>query len=138
MISWDTNFLVRYIITDDDPEQSETVIANLEKQQAKDRPVLITLIVLCETAWVLSKAYEFKKAQLISILKDLIGDTNFSFENPLVFQKALERYASSKGDFSDYIIGVAAQETLHARTTHTFDKQLADSELFTVHQTRRA
>lgn len=138
MISWDTNFLVRYIITDDDPAQSEIVIANLEKQQAKDHPVLITLIVLCETAWVLSKAYEFKKTQLVSILTDLIGDTNFSFENPLIFEKALERYASSKGDFSDYVIGIAARETLRAQTTHTFDKQLAKSELFTVHQARRA
>jgi predicted nucleic-acid-binding protein len=133
MIAWDTNFLVRYLITDDDIGQSEIVLNLLEVEQTKSRPIYLTLITLCETVWVLSKIYKFRKAQLVPILKNVLEDKNFLFENIDRFQNALELYASNKGDFADYLIGLAAKENVQAQASYTFDKALKSCPLFKVH-----
>ena len=133
MIAWDTNFLVRYLITDDDINQSEIVLNVLAVEQTKSRPIYLTLITLCETVWVLSKIYKFRKAQLVPILKNVLEDKNFLFENIDRFQNALELYASNKGDFADYLIGLTAKENVQAQASYTFDKALKSCPLFKVH-----
>jgi predicted nucleic-acid-binding protein len=134
MIAWDTNFLVRYLITDDDTGQSEIVFKVLAAEQSKSRPIYITLITLCETVWVLTKIYKFRKTQLIPVLANILEDSNFLLEGIDRFQKALEFYASNKGDFADYLIGLTAKEAVQAQATHTFDKALKSCPLFEVHK----
>ena len=133
MISWDTTFLIRYLVKEDDPKQTETVYQNLLKEQKKARPVFIASIALCETVWVLRFSYKLEKRSIATVLKHLLDDPNFHFEDSALFQKALELYTSSKGDFSDYLIGLTAKETVQAQATHTFDKALKSCPLFEVH-----
>lgn len=133
MISWDTNFLIRYLITQDAPEQTQAVLKNLESQQRKGRPVFLASIALCETVWVLRSAYGLPRQAIATILRHLLDDTNFLFENPEQANKALGMYSAQKGDFADYLIALTARDAVHAEKTHTFDKGLKANKLFQVH-----
>ena len=55
MIGLDTNVLVRYIVRDDD-EQAEAATRLIESKCTADNPGLVSSIVMCELAWVLTRA----------------------------------------------------------------------------------
>ena len=133
MIAWDTNFLIRYLITDDDTKQTEVVLETLADQQKAGTPIFITQIVICESIWVLSGAYKIPKPQLIQILESLLADSNFHFENAAILPEALEMYKSQKGDLSDYLIGLTAKLQAKVEATHSFDKALSKCDLFETH-----
>ena len=89
MIAWDTNFLMRYLITDDDPKQTDIVITSLRREQNRNSPIFISLIVICETTWVLSSAYKIRRHNIIEILEGLLDDSNFEFESNSILHEAI-------------------------------------------------
>jgi predicted nucleic-acid-binding protein len=67
MIGIDTNVFVRYI-TQDDEEQAAIATKWIETCSV-ETPGWISVIVLCETVWVLSRAYGYEKATVQSVLQ---------------------------------------------------------------------
>ena len=63
MIGLDTNILARYL-AQDDPKQSPRATKLIERAIAADEPLFINHIVLCELAWVLTRAYGFTRQEL--------------------------------------------------------------------------
>lgn len=131
MIAIDTNVLLRYLLADD-PAQHNKAVAVIEKQ----RPVLITDVVLVETVWTLSgKRYGLDKLAILNVIEGLIGDDAFSFENSQVVWSSLMDYQDSKLirgkqlDFADCLIFhkaryVASDHGQELQDFYSFDKAL--------------
>ena len=92
MIAIDTNVLLRYLLADDAGQYRRA-----KKLIGSNRPVLITDVVLTETVWtLLGKRYGFDKTQISTVIRALIGDQDFSFEDSQVVWSALKDYEGSK------------------------------------------
>ena len=132
MIAIDTNVLLRYLLADD-PGQYRRA-RNLIESNA---PVLITDVVLAETVWTLmGKRFGFDKAQICVVIRTLIGDQGFTFEDSQTVWFALNDYAISKTirgkqlDFADALISrtagsVAQQKTGVFDGFFSFDKAVS-------------
>lgn len=121
MIAFDTNYLVRHIVQDDET-QSSIVATELENEIKEDRPVRILDLVLMETSWVLETLYGFNRKAWAQVLEELLEDSAFSFDDPSRLRTIIKRYLKGRADFADYlIVGTAESEALELRT---FDKRL--------------
>jgi predicted nucleic-acid-binding protein len=129
VIAIDTNVFLRYLLADD--------ITQYEKANAiinKGRPVLITDVVLAETVWTLKgKRYNYDKVLICNVVRDLMGDSNFVFENNQVIWSSLCDFEDAKPirgkdlDFADSLIVHKSHFTAKNKGTHllgiySFDK----------------
>lgn len=129
MIALDTNVLVRYL-THDEEEQFQIaaqLIADLERRHC---PAYLSVITLCETVWVLTRAYKIDRPKIIETFEGILGTAFFVIENKPAVRQALDLFKIGKGDFADYLSGVLAQRDGCSRMA-TFDTVLhAHAELF--------
>lgn len=93
----DTNILVR-AITDDDDAQSPLAQAQLDQAEI----VAITLPTLCELAWVLTRTYKVRRAELAAMLRTLCAADNVKVEQASV--EAGLAFLDAGGDFADGVI----------------------------------
>lgn len=121
MFAFDTNYLVRHLVADD-PAQAKTVTDTMVSEIAAGNAILLPDIVLCETVWVLQRALDVPKAALLEMLKAILEDTAFCFEDEEILHAAVSRYELGKADFADYLIAEHAHQ--HDCQLLSFDKQL--------------
>ncbi len=92
MIAIDTNVLLRYLLADDVKQHNKA-----KKLMMGGLPVLITDVVLTEIVWTLTgKRFQFDKASICHVVRSLVGDQNFVFEDSQVVWSALNDYENSK------------------------------------------
>lgn len=132
MIAIDTNVLLRYLLADDAGQYRKA-----KKLIGSNRPVLITDVVLTEAIWTLmGKRYCLDKAQICTVIRALIGDQGFTFEDSQVVWSALKDYEGSKTirgkalDFADALITRKSEYVAHAAGAKfdglfSFDKAVA-------------
>ena len=70
-------------------------------------PLHIDGIVLCETAWVLRTAYGLARGDVADALERILDTRQFAIEDRDSARQALDAFAEGRGDFADYLIGVA-------------------------------
>ena len=106
MIAIDTNVLLRYLLADDTTQH-----ARARELIEGCRPALITDVVLAETVWTLmGKRFGFDNAKISVVIRALVGDRGFIFEDSQVVWSALNDYEQSaviRGkslDFADALI----------------------------------
>lgn len=128
MIAFDTNVLLRLLLNDDAGQAREAQDLIDRAVAASDR-VLLPDIVLCELERVLESVYEFPRARIATTVRRLLDAQEFAFTNRTAVRQALERYATGKADFSDYLLGESAT-VAGATTTYTFDRVLSRSAGF--------
>ena len=128
MIALDTNVLVRFLV-DDDPAQCRRARA-LVKRATNRGGVFISDIVLCETVWVLSRAYRLPRKDICGVLRQLLMAREVALPSPDAAARAFDAYEQRKGDFADYLIREHA-EAAGCRTVATFDKTLLEEHGFT-------
>jgi len=126
----DTNVLVRYL-TQDDPAQARRANALIEGTLAKGGSCYLSVVVLCEVAWVLRGAYGFGKNAVLLALDRIFETAGFLVEDRDRVRGALEEFRRGRGDFADYVMGVR-NRAAGCSTTVTFDRSLKGSELFSV------
>ena len=116
-IALDTNVLVRYLTWDHDV-QSPLSAKAIEGAET----VVVSSIVLCETVWVLERAYKLKAKEIAKTLKDFIVSETVEVDRPLAEAglTALER----GGDFADGVILFEADRA-KADQLVTFDQQFS-------------
>ncbi len=116
-IALDTNVLVRYLTWDDDV-QSPLSAKAIEGAET----VVVSSIVLCETVWVLERAYKLKAKEIAKTLKHFIVSETVEVDRPLAEAglAALER----GGDFADGVILFEA-DRVKADQLVTFDQQFS-------------
>jgi predicted nucleic-acid-binding protein len=129
VIAIDTNLLVRHL-TQDDPAQAAKVTRLLTEAADRTELILLTDIVLCETAWVLTRFYGVKRADLHAAFERVLADTQFAFQHRPEVQAALKASRAGKGHFADHLIAALASAA-GCRTTYTFEKGLGPSAGFT-------
>lgn len=140
MIAIDTNVLLRYLL-DDDVKQS----SKAKKLIIASHPVLLTDVVVVETIWTLmGKRYSIDKTGICAIVRSLVGDGGFVFEDSQVIWAALRDYEESRTirgkslDFADAVIANKAHYCATAKGVelsgfYSFDKateQLGGSKPF--------
>jgi len=117
----DTNVLVR-LITRDDTAQAETA------QAFVGRGVWVSHVVLAETVWVLSSAYELRAVEIAEVIEMLLNHEQLTFQDADVVEAALERYKQLPAvDFSDCLVLETARKAGHL-PFGTFDKRLSKIE----------
>jgi predicted nucleic-acid-binding protein len=129
VIAIDTNLLVRHL-TQDDPGQAAKVARLLAEAAEQSELVLLTDIILCETAWVLTRFYEVKRIDLLAAFERVLADAQFAFQHRPEVQAALRASRAGKGHFADHLIAALAR-TAGCRTTYTFEKGLGPASGFT-------
>lgn len=130
MIALDTNVLVRYIVRDE-PRQTAAATKLIESVCTPESPGVISLIVLCETAWVLDRGYGYRREEIAQVLRRMLAADDLRIESSDLAWQALNYYEEGGAHFADYLIGLSGRE-LKAETTYTFDSHLAESPLFSL------
>ena len=111
MIAFDTNLLVRLVVTDE-PSQA-AIVRNLISQHT----VFVSRTVLLETEWVLRTVYKHKRPEILAFFRALIEVDNTEIENVEAVSQALDFYALG-ADFADSLhLAVCGSAVMHA-----FDK----------------
>jgi predicted nucleic-acid-binding protein len=121
MLAVDTNVLVR-LITRDDPKQ----VAAAEAFVAKG--AWISQLVLAETTWVLSAAYELPAAKIAVAVEMLLNHRELAVQDPDVVAAALANFRAKPAlGFSDCLVLEIARKAGHLPLA-TFDKALSKLE----------
>lgn len=128
MIALDTNVLVRFLVEDDE-KQSQRATQLIRNAQKRGEQLFIGDIVMCETVWVLSTSYDFSRPEIVRVMSGLLRARGVVFNSSDRLARALQAYASSKGDFADYLIREHASDA-GADTVATFDRALLRQDGF--------
>jgi predicted nucleic-acid-binding protein len=124
MIGLDTNVLVRFLV-EDEPAQARLALQLIEREIAACKRLFVSQIVLCELVWVLASAYEFRRTEIVGVLADLLRSRDLEIEDRDAAVRALDAYAKTKGDLSDFLI-LERAKAAGCRTVATFDKALLE------------
>jgi predicted nucleic-acid-binding protein len=120
-IAFDTNYLLRHIMQDDEA-QAEIVADVLKQEAGAGRAILIQNLVLAETVWTLASYYGLKRADIAEVLGEILNDSAFEMESPARTTAALKRFKSGRADFPDYLISEGASE--RGAKLLSFDRKL--------------
>jgi predicted nucleic-acid-binding protein len=111
MIAFDTNLLVRALVTDN-PEQ----VAVARRLMAEDT-VYLSRTVLLEIEWVLRSRYNKSRSELLTFFRALLEVENTVIASADAFAHAVEWYAQG-ADFADALHLAACGSCV----MHTFDR----------------
>jgi len=127
VIGIDTNLLVRILIKDDEIQAQKA-----KKIIEQNKSAFISVLVLCETIWILESRYEFVKKDIVLCLETILKTQQFEIEHRDIVWAALKDYQhiSSVG-FSDCVIG-AIGKAYGCKYVVTFDKKAAKLENFNL------
>jgi predicted nucleic-acid-binding protein len=122
MIGLDTNVLVRYF-AQDDPVQARKATTLIESLTA-EQPGYITHVALIETIWVLARAYDLGREEIVHVVETMLRARELIVEAAETVWKAARLYGTSSADFADCLI----ERTCHdaqCEYTATFDSKAA-------------
>jgi predicted nucleic-acid-binding protein len=128
MKAWDTNVLIRHL-TEDDPNQLAIARAELAKAERRNEGIWLSLVIMIETAWVLT-AYDLTNAQILKALEAVTQDTRFQIEHGSLLSEAIQR-SRKKGDLPEHVASLVAKKSVAAKT-QTFDKAVKSFSEFEV------
>ncbi len=116
-IAVDTNVLVRFL-TWDDSVQAEAARAVMESGAV----IVVPMIVVCELAWVLKRAYRYDDTDVARSIRGLAASRLVEIDRPAI-DRGLQ-LLSVGGDFADGVIQHEATRAKCDRTV-TFDREFA-------------
>ncbi len=124
METFDTNVVVRLVV-DDDADQCARA-ERAWRNAVASGGAFLPVVTLVELAWVLRVAYKFDRATIAATLRRLMGSEGVELEREDVLYAALDRYATGKAEFSDYVIQEAGRSAGAVRV-RTFDQRFAQA-----------
>ncbi len=128
MEALDTNILVRLATRDDDAQVIKAERLMREKFSAQ-RPAWISIIVVTEMAWVLTRRYGYSRLRLAASIEGLLNTQVFHVEDSSLVEKAVTLFQNSAADFSDCLI-LARNNSRSISPTHTLDRKAAKLDGF--------
>ena len=129
MTGLDTNILIRYV-TQDDAQLSPRANAIMNALTAES-PGWISVTVLAEFAWVLSRRFKIDRTGIHAVLAQLFVQPNLVIEQHELVRKAATQYLRGTADFSDYLVARSG-EVAGCTATLTFDRKAAKSAGMTL------
>lgn len=130
MIGLDTNVLVRFLVRDD-AAMADRAERAIREHCSAEQPGFINHIVLCELAWVLERAYDYRRADVANVLDALCRATDFQVQDVEIVREAVASFAEGRADFADVLIGLT-NRALGRDGTITFDRGTAALNSFRV------
>jgi predicted nucleic-acid-binding protein len=121
MSAVDTNVLLRLLV--DDPGNKKQCTIARKWASELEETLYISQIIQVELVWVLKKAYEFPKENILLVLQTLNTNGAFELQRSDIFKSALSYYKLNNVDFSDAIILSEAESSMLTPLV-TFDKKL--------------
>jgi predicted nucleic-acid-binding protein len=114
MVRIDTNYIIRYLINDDEEmaAQAETVLL--------ERDVFIANEILAEVVYVLSGVYKISKSDICEQLSKLLLASNIFTSDKTILINALAIFQSKNLDFVDCLLCAYSKKD----DIMTFDKKL--------------
>lgn len=117
----DTNVLVRLVTRDDDRQV-------VSAEAFVDKGAWVSHVVLVETMWVLSAAYDLEHAGIATAIDMLLNHEHLTVQDADVVAAALEQYRRRPSvGFSDCLVLEIARKAGHI-PLGTFDKNLSRLE----------
>jgi predicted nucleic-acid-binding protein len=126
----DTNVLVRYLVADD-ARQTASAVRLVEQSRGTGDVLYISVVVLCELVWVLTRGYGHAKAEIVGVLELILRTKQFKLENDPLVRRSLDAFQAGRGDFADYLIGEICRQA-GCEDCITFDRGLKGAAGFTV------
>ena len=123
MTGLDMPVVVRYLVQDD-PRQAAAATRLFERTLSAEAPGFVSLVTLCQIAWVLAECYGAGHAAVKGVVEGLLATKQVVVEDAELVWKALRAWEGSSGDFAESLIG----QILAARgceRTVTFDRAAA-------------
>jgi predicted nucleic-acid-binding protein len=122
MIGLDTNILVRFFAQDD--ARQSPLATRLINGLSRDSPAFVSIVTICELAWVMESNYDLTKQEIIAIVRQLLESDELVIEDKPLVWAAFSGYQANALDFSDAVVLEAGK---NAGCTHTvtFDKAAA-------------
>ncbi len=114
MIRLDTNYILRYLLNDNEKT------ATLAEEVILHKEVHIANEVWVEVVYVLEGVYDLEKEKISTVLRALIQADNIHVIDKYNLVKALEIFAQKKLDFVDCLLCAYAG----VDEVYTFDKKL--------------
>ena len=123
MIGLDTNVLARYL-TQDDVRQAALASRLIENDLTIARPGFVSLVVLAELCWVLSRLYSATMDELADMISDLLNTPQIQVERREVVQAAIRRFKQGKSRKAGLVDALIAElaSSEGCTSTVTFDK----------------
>ena len=123
MIGLDTNVLARYL-TQDDVRQAALSSRLIENDLTVASPGFISLVVLAELCWVLSRLYSATMDELADMISDLLNTPQIQVERREVIQTAIRRFKQGKSRKTGLVDALVAElaSSEGCTSTVTFDK----------------
>jgi predicted nucleic acid-binding protein len=126
----DTSFVVRYL-TDDPPELAARAAAVIDS----DQPLILSEMVLLETAYVLTSVYRVPRADVVDALAALVQRSNLRLSS-LTKPRALAGLSlcrdSNRCSFTDALLWAQAVDS-GAERLYSFDRKFPDQGLTVDH-----
>ena len=123
MTGLDTDVLLHFLIQDE--TQRTTMATRFIEANCTDRaPCWISLIVLCELAWVMKRAYGMDRSEIHNVLETILHIRQFCVAESDILQRALNEVRLKQVDFADALIGRLNLEAGCDRTV-TFDHRIS-------------
>ena len=127
MIGLDTNVLIRHL-TQDEPDQAARASALIERHCSVEEPGYINRVVICESVWVLERAYRYERHVIAGCIETMLRTADLRIENEKAVWIALARYQEGY-DFADALIG-ETNVMAGVSKTRTFDRKAAELDGF--------
>jgi predicted nucleic-acid-binding protein len=126
MIALDTNVLVRYL-AQDDARQSAAATRLVERQLSAAEPGFVSLVTICETACMLSRAYDLPPEKLREVILALAQSKQLMLQDQELVLAAARSVRQGSPEFSDLLaLRIAKQHGCEKLLT--FDRQMARAE----------
>ena len=122
----DTSVIVRYLV-DDPPDMAEVAAALIDS----DQPLIVSEIVLVETAYVLASVYDVPRNAIVDALSAFIQRRNIRLLNlskPLALEALRHCRHSGRHSFADVLLWAEARQSGFPRI-YTFDKRFLSEGL---------
>lgn len=124
MIAIDTNVVVRLLV-DDDPLQSAKARRLFDEHADADGSLWLSDVVLVELSWVLARAYQRSRAEIVTALRALAGHATVALESPQSVREAVTLFEQTKADFADCLLIVKTGERACEKLV-TFDRKMRE------------
>jgi predicted nucleic-acid-binding protein len=126
----DTNVLVRFLVdAQGDPEQHEQAASYMQAQCTPGSPCYISIVALCELAWVLERSYKLGRTAIADEIESLLDVRQLIVADREVVRRALADYRHGNADFPDHLLAWLGHVE-GCEATATFDRKAGRQPLF--------
>jgi len=125
LLGIDSNVLLRYIVCDD--ERQAEIATQFMNSLSENRKGFISIVVLIETIWVLSRAYGHKRQEICNFIDLLLSSSVLQVQFADVWERVLHDEGFQDKDLGDAVIAVLGLQADCIETV-TFDKKASKIE----------